>query len=142
MFGWWLLLLAAFDSRHYWLPDPLTLPLVPLGLLVAAFDIGPPLAARAIGAAAGFASLHLVAVLYRAARGREGLGGGDPKLFAAIGAWLGWAQLPLVLLAAGIAGLAALALRRLRGERIALGDRLALGALMAVAAWPLWLLVV
>lgn len=141
MFGWWLLLLAAFDAEHQWLPDRLTLPLVPAGLLVAWLRIGPVLEDRLIGAVAGFAVLAGIALLYRLLRGRRGLGGGDPKLLAAIGAWLGWAQLPLVLLGAGLVGLAAIAARRLRGERVAATDRLPLGTLMAIAAWPLWLMV-
>lgn len=140
LLGWWLLLLAALDVEHHWLPDRLTLPLIPLGLLVAWLGVGPPLAGRAIGAAAGYASLAMIALAYRRLRGREGLGGGDPKLLAAIGAWLGWQQLPLVLLGAGVVGLAALLLRRARGERVAATDRLPLGALMALVAWPVWLL--
>jgi leader peptidase (prepilin peptidase)/N-methyltransferase len=73
-------------------------------------------------------------------RGRQGLGGGDPKLFAALGAWLGWVQLPFVLLGAGLLGLAALLLARLRGRRLSGSDRLPLGTLLALAAWPIWLL--
>ena len=141
LLGWWLFLLAALDVEYQWLPDRLTLPLVPAGLAAAAIGIGPGLADRLIGAAAGFASLAAIGFLYRRIRGRDGLGGGDPKLFAAIGAWLGWAQLPIVLLGAGLIGLAVLTLRRLRGGTVAATDRLPLGALMALAAWPIWLLI-
>lgn len=141
LLGWWLLLLAALDAQHYWLPDRLTLPLLPAGLLAAWAGYGPPLGSRLIGAAAGFLTLCSIAFLYRRLRGREGLGGGDPKLFAALGAWLGWPQLPFVLLGAGLLGLAAVAMRRLRGERIAATDRLPLGTLLALAAWPIWLLI-
>lgn len=141
IFGWWLLLLAALDAEHQWLPDRLTLPLVPAGLVVAWIGIGPALEDRLIGAAVGFAVLAAIGLFYRLLRGRRGLGGGDPKLLAAIGAWLGWAQLPLVLLGAGLVGLAAIAARRLRGERVAATDRLPLGTLMAVTAWPMWLVV-
>lgn len=139
--GWWLFLLAALDLEHEWLPDRLTWPLLAAGLAAAWGGFGPPLESRLIGAAAGFASLFLIARLYRALRGREGLGGGDPKLFAAIGAWLGWAQLPFVLVGAGLLGLAALAIRRLRGEPVAATDRLPLGTLMALAAWPIWIVI-
>jgi leader peptidase (prepilin peptidase)/N-methyltransferase len=141
LFGWWLLLLAGLDAEHHWLPDRLTLPLLPAGLLAAWADLGPPLEARVIGAAAGFVSLWGIARTYRALREREGLGGGDPKLFAAIGAWLGWTQLPFVLLGAGLLGLGAVTLRRLRGETVAATDRLPLGTLLALAAWPIWLLI-
>ncbi|HEX8578809.1 MAG TPA: A24 family peptidase [Allosphingosinicella sp.] len=140
VFGWWLFLLAALDIEHHWLPDRLTLPLIPAGLAVAWIGVGPDLEERLIGAAAGYLTLELIRILYRALRGREGLGGGDPKMLAAIGAWLGWASLPFVLLGAGLIGLAGVAAMRLRGKAVAGTDRLPLGTLMALAAWPLWLL--
>jgi leader peptidase (prepilin peptidase)/N-methyltransferase len=139
-FGWWLFLLAALDVEHQWLPDRLTLPLIPAGLAVAYAGVGPGLEERLLGAAAGFLALELIRQLYRLARGREGLGGGDPKLLAAIGAWLGWASLPFVMLGAGLLGLAAVAMMRLRGRAVSGADRLPLGTLLALAAWPLWLL--
>jgi leader peptidase (prepilin peptidase) / N-methyltransferase len=141
LFGWWLFLLAALDVEHHWLPDRLTLPLIPAGLAVGWLGIGPPLEPRLIGAVAGFASLALIAWAYRRLRGRQGLGGGDPKLFAAIGAWLGWGQLPFVMLGAGLVGLGAILVMRLRGAKVAATDRLPLGALLALAAWPIWLLI-
>jgi hypothetical protein len=91
------------DVEHEWLPDRLTWPLLVAGLAAAWGGFGPPLESRLIGAAAGFAALFLIARLYSLLRGREGLGGGDPKLFAAIGAWLGWTQLPFVLVGGGAA---------------------------------------
>jgi leader peptidase (prepilin peptidase)/N-methyltransferase len=142
IFGWWLFLLAALDLEYQWLPDRLTLPLIPAGLAVAWLGIGPSLQERLIGAAAGFLALALIAFAYRRLRGREGLGGGDPKLLAAIGAWLGWEQLPFVMLGAGLLGLAAILLRKARGETIAATDRLPLGTLLALAAWPIWLILV
>lgn len=141
VFGWFLLALVALDAEHFWLPDALTLPLGVLGLATAAIGSGPPFVDRAIGAVAGFGVLAAVAIGYRALRGREGLGWGDPKLLGAIGAWLGWQMLPFVLLLASVIGLLAILLRRLRGEAIAATTRVPLGALMAVAAWALWLLV-
>ena len=139
--GWWLLLLAALDAEHHWLPDKLTLPLIPVGLGIALIGIGPPLEQRLIGAAVGFALLAMLAVIYRAIRGREGLGGGDPKLLAGLGAWLGWVQLPFVLLGAGLLGIVAIALMTMKGRRVAATDPLPLGTLMALAAWPIWLLI-
>ena len=139
--GWWLLLIALLDLQHHWLPDRLTLPLIPLALGAAWLGFGPPLVDRAIGAAAGYAALWAIAFAYRKWRKREGMGAGDPKLFAAIGAWLGWMQLPFVLLAAGLIGFAAVLLMRSRGVKVGAADRLPLGTLMAVPAWPLWLIV-
>jgi leader peptidase (prepilin peptidase)/N-methyltransferase len=139
--GWWLFLLAALDLEQEWLPDRLTWPLLAAGLAAAWGGFGPALESRLIGAAAGFGFLYLVAFLYRALRRREGLGGGDPKLFAAIGAWLGWPQLPFVLVGAGLLGLAALLSKRLRGGAVESTDRLPLGTLMALAAWPIWIVI-
>ena len=140
VFGWWLFVLAALDVEHEWLPDRLTLPLIPAGLAVAWAGVGPGLEERLFGAAAGYLALELIRTGYRLARGREGLGGGDPKMLAAIGAWLGWASLPFVLLGAGLIGLAAVAAMWLRGKPVTGSDRLPLGTLLALAAWPLWLL--
>jgi leader peptidase (prepilin peptidase)/N-methyltransferase len=138
--GWWLFLLAALDVEHHWLPDRLTLPLILAGLAVAWVGFGPGLEERLFGAAAGYLALELIRIAYRLLRGREGLGGGDPKMLAAIGAWLGWPSLPFVLLGAGLIGLGVVAATRLRGKAVSATDRLPLGTLMALAAWPLWLL--
>ncbi|HEV2866443.1 MAG TPA: A24 family peptidase [Allosphingosinicella sp.] len=140
LLGVWLLLLAMLDVEHQWLPDRLTLPLIPLGLAAAWAGFGPPLIERALGAAIGWAGLFLIALAYRHLRGREGMGGGDPKLLAAIGAWVGALQLPFVLVGAGVLGLAALLVTMARGREVTATTRLPLGALMAVAAWPIWLL--
>ncbi len=141
LLGLWLLILAVLDLQHHWLPDRLTLPLVPLGLFAAILGLGPPLTDRLLGAAAGWASLFLIASAYRKLRGREGMGGGDPKALAGIGAWLGIYHLPLVLVGAGLVGLVAIALMRLRGQEVGPATRLPLGTLMAIAAWPIWLVV-
>ena len=140
--GWALLLLIVLDTRHFWLPDRVTLPLLVAGLLVAILGLGPSISDSIIGAGAGFASLWLVATGYRRIRGRIGLGGGDPKLFAAIGAWLGWAPLPFVLLGAALMGLGVLAVRSVRGRSVTATDRIALGALLALAAWPVWVVTI
>lgn len=137
--GWFLLLLALFDLRHFWLPDRLVLPLAALGLLANALGIGPGLAAAAIGAAAGFLALSAVALAYRALRGHDGLGGGDPKLLGAIGAWIGWQALPWTVFLAAMLGLLAAVVLALRGRRIDGAFRLPLGAAFAAAAWPVWL---
>jgi leader peptidase (prepilin peptidase) / N-methyltransferase len=141
LLGWWLLTVAALDLEHQWLPDRLTLPLIPLGLAAAWAGFGPPLGERALGAAIGWAALFLIAWAYRKLRGRDGMGSGDPKLMAAIGAWIGIWPLPAILLGAGLTGLAAVAAMRLRGEAVAATDRLPLGTLLALAAWPIWLVV-
>jgi leader peptidase (prepilin peptidase)/N-methyltransferase len=139
VFGWLLLALAALDVTAFWLPDVLTGALAIAGIVVAALGVAPPLADRAIGGIAGFASLSLIAAAYRMIRHREGLGGGDPKLLGAIGLWLGWRLLPIVLLLACLTGLALVLARLLTGAGVRADDRLPLGALLAIAAYPTWL---
>lgn len=140
LLGWWLLLIALLDLEHQWLPDRLTLPLIPLGLAAAWVGLGPPWPERLAGAAIGWLVLFLIARSYRIARGHEGMGGGDPKLFAAIGAWVGAMHLPFVLLGAGVAGLTSMLLLRLRGAPVTATTRLPLGTYLALAAWPIWLI--
>ncbi len=140
-FGWLLLTLAALDATELWLPDPLVLALAFLGLASAPFA-PPPLVARLVGGAAGFASLWAIGAGYARLRGREGLGGGDPKLFGAIGLWLGWRALPIVLLLAALVGLGLVLVQRLRGRALAADTALPFGAFLAVAAYPAWIAVV
>lgn len=138
-FGWLLLLLGVLDIEHFWLPDRLTYPLALGGIAAGSAGVPPWPNDRLIGLAAGFLSLFLIGLAYRLLRRREGLGGGDPKLFGAIGAWIGWGALPMVLLLAAAIGLAAVLGARLRGAAIGPTTRLPLGALLATAAWPIWL---
>jgi leader peptidase (prepilin peptidase)/N-methyltransferase len=138
--GWTLLALAAIDLRHYWLPDRLTLPLIPAGLLAAWLLDPGRLPGHALGALAGFLAFAGLAWAYRRLRRRAGLGMGDAKLFAARGAWLGWPALPgLVVIAAGLALAVALA-RAAFGQRLGPATRIAFGPYLALALWLFWLL--
>jgi leader peptidase (prepilin peptidase) / N-methyltransferase len=139
LFGWLLATLALLDFDHFWLPDRLVLPLGLIGLLCGFIGIFPSWQDRLIGAAFGFALLAAIRWAYRRLRGREGLGGGDAKLLAAIGAWLGWQTLPSVLLLAALAGLGWALFLALRGNAVSRTTRLPFGTLLAIAAWPLWL---
>ena len=140
-FGWLLLALAALDLAAFWLPNLLTGALAAAGLATGLLtDVPPPLQERLIGGLAGFGALWLVAMGYRALRGRHGLGGGDPKMLGGIGLWLGWQALPLVVLGACLAGLAAVLLLTLGGKRLRGTSRLPFGMLLAIAAFGLWLL--
>jgi leader peptidase (prepilin peptidase)/N-methyltransferase len=131
--GWALLLLALLDADHFWLPSAVTLPLVAAGLGVTAWLAPADLPAHAIGAGAGYLSLAGVAAAYKAVRGRVGLGGGDAKLFAASGAWLGWAALPVVLLAAALSGIVVALLLWRRG--LTATTRLPFGVFLTAATW-------
>ncbi|WP_121079347.1 prepilin peptidase [Sphingomonas elodea] len=139
VFGWLLLALAALDLAAFWLPNGLNAALAVIGLGVGAMGFGVPLTARVIGGVAGFAALWVVARGYKTLRGRQGLGGGDPKLFGAIGCWLGWENLPLVLLAASLIGLAVVLAMLVAGRRVRASDRLPFGVMLALGAWAVWL---
>lgn len=139
LLGWQLLLIAVVDAEHFWLPDRLTLPLLATGLFAAALLDRTTLPDAAIGAAAGFAALWLLSFAYRRLRGREGLGGGDPFLLAAGGAWVGWLGLPTVLLWAAAAGLSIVAARLLTGGKVSGADRLPFGPCLAGGVWLTWL---
>ena len=104
LFCWSLVALAAIDLDTQMLPDDLTLPLLWAGL---AFNTGAtfaPLASAVTGAIAGYLALWSVYWAFKLITGKEGMGYGDFKLLAAIGAWLGWQMLPLVILLSSIVG--------------------------------------
>lgn len=137
--AWTLLALALIDLEHQILPDALTVPLAAAGLAVAWLAAPATILDNVAGAALGYALFYLIAWAYRRWRGRDGLGAGDAKLLAALGAWVGASGLPSVVLLASVTALvAALALRsfRLKG---ALQDRVAFGPALAAAGWLVWL---
>jgi leader peptidase (prepilin peptidase)/N-methyltransferase len=134
--GWMLLALAVLDARHFWLPDALTLPLAAIGLTLGDWVLPAPLMDRVIGAALGYGGLFLIAIGYRWLRGRDGLGLGDAKLLGAIGAWLGWALLPLVLLLASLGGLVWALTLKLLGRPVESTTRFPFGTLLCLAALP------
>lgn len=138
VFGWLLLALAALDLAAFWLPNALTALLALAGIVDGLF-FEPGLIDRAAGGLLGFGLLYLVAFTYRHVRGRDGLGGGDPKMFGGIGLWLGATMLAPVLLAASIIGLAVALALRISGREIGMTSRLPLGTLLALAAFPAWL---
>ncbi len=137
LFAWAMIALAFIDLDTFYLPDNLTLPLLWTGLI---FNIGATftdLTSAVIGAAGGYLVLWAVFWAYKLATGKEGMGYGDFKLLAAIGAWLGWKMLPLVILLSSFVGavigigLIVLA-RRGRNVPIPFGPYLALAGLIAL----------
>jgi leader peptidase (prepilin peptidase)/N-methyltransferase len=108
-FTWTLIPLALIDFDTKLLPDSMTLPLMWAGIVLSLIAVdGMPvfvdLRSSVIGAAAGYLSLWSVYQLFKLATGKEGMGYGDFKLLAAIGAWLGWQVLPLVILLSAAVG--------------------------------------
>jgi leader peptidase (prepilin peptidase)/N-methyltransferase len=139
LLGWTLLTLAVIDAREMLLPDSLTLPLIPVGLL-AVFAVDPGrLPAHTIAALAGFVLFEVTARLYRRIRGREGLGQGDAKLLAAGGAWVGPFGLPSVILLAALSGLTFTLVRRFAGHRLGATTELPFGPHLALGIWLVWL---
>lgn len=104
IFTWALIALSLIDFDHKLLPDSITLPLLWLGLLLGLETVFTDLHSSIIGAAAGYLSLWSVYQLFRLVTGKEGMGFGDFKLLAAIGAWLGWQALPVTILLSSLVG--------------------------------------
>lgn len=104
VFVWAMIALTGIDIDTQLLPDSITLPLLWLGLLLNLAGTYAPLSSAVIGAAAGYLSLWSVYWAFRLVTGKEGMGFGDFKLFAAIGAWLGWQALPLTILISSLVG--------------------------------------
>jgi leader peptidase (prepilin peptidase)/N-methyltransferase len=141
VFAWALVALTAIDIDTQLLPDDITLPLLWLGLLVNLDGAFVPLQSAVIGAVAGYLSLWSVYWLFRLATGKEGMGYGDFKLLAAIGAWLGWKMLPAVILLSSlvgaVVGIAMIAFARLgRNTPIPFGPYLAAAGLIALFWGP------
>lgn len=133
--GWMLLPLILLDARHHWLPDRLNFALAAAGLILAGPLMGVDFDSRWIGAAAAGLILLLLRLGYRALRGREGMGGGDPKLFAAIGAWLGWQALPMLLLIASFGGIAWAIVGHKKGNRPIGYRRVPFGVFLGIGGW-------
>jgi leader peptidase (prepilin peptidase)/N-methyltransferase len=137
--GWTLVLLIAFDVLAFVLPNALTMSLGAGGLLLAMVEGLGELQESALGLIAGGASLLIVSLVYKHFRGREGLGLGDVKLFAAAGAWVKLDGLPSVLLIGSFLGLlyALVAFRRALAD--AAPQKVPLGAGLCVGFWLTWI---
>jgi len=101
---WSLLALTMIDIDTQLLPDDLTLPLLWAGLIANLWGLFAPLRDAVIGAAAGYLSLWTIYWLFKLIRGKEGMGHGDFKLLGALGAWLGWQVLPVIVLLSSVVG--------------------------------------
>lgn len=137
LYLWALIALTFIDADTTLLPDGITLPLLWLGLLVNLNGTFASLQSAIIGAAAGYLSLWIVFWTFKLLTGKDGMGYGDFKLLAAIGAWLGWQMLPLVILLSaavgsviGIAGL--LIHGREKGAKLPFGPYLAIAGFIAL----------
>lgn len=131
---WALVTLTVIDLRTMLLPDSITLPLLWLGLLLSLAPVFTDMRSALIGAMAGYLSLWLVFHLFKLVTGKEGMGYGDFKLLAALGAWLGWQSLPMIVLLSSVVGavvgIGLIAFRRLGREM-----PIPFGPYLAAAGW-------
>ena len=133
--GWTLLTLAWIDGVCFRLPDILTLPLLAAGLLLTAWLEPDAAGQHAVAALLGYGLFRAVSLTYRRLRGRDGLGEGDAKLLAALGAWVGLEGLSFVLPIAAGMGLAFAGLQRARGVTIGGQTAIPFGPCLALAGW-------
>ncbi len=136
--GLTLALLAAFDFDQFRLPDALTWPLGLAGLGATAWIGAAPVLQHAAAALAAGLSLWLVGAIYHRMRGRQGLGLGDVKLFAALGAWIGPEGLASALLLACLAALTALLAGHLAGRQLDAATPIPFGIFLALGGWTTW----
>lgn len=137
LFSWALIALTFIDADTTLLPDDITLPLLWLGLLVNIGGVFTDIGSAALGAMGGYLVLWSVYWAFKLLTGKEGMGYGDFKLLAAIGAWLGWQVLPLVILLSAavgtVVGIAGILLKgRDKGAKLPFGPYLAAAGLIAM----------
>jgi leader peptidase (prepilin peptidase)/N-methyltransferase len=144
--GWTMLAIAAIDAQRFMIPDALSLPAIPFGLLASGYMLDASTNQlvslhHVIGVCLGGASFWLVRDVYRRLRKREGLGLGDVKLAAAGGAWVGWINLSDVVLLAAVAALGFASARAIvRRSGLSRTERIAFGTFLAPSVWIVWAL--
>jgi len=131
---WGIVAMVGIDYDHQLLPDSLTLPLLWLGLIVNTQNLFTTLPSAVIGAAAGYLSLWSIYWIFKLVTGKEGMGHGDFKMLAMVGAWLGWVVLPMTILISAVVGLCVMLPQMLFMGR----DRtkaFAFGPFIGIAGW-------
>ena len=143
LLGWLLLALSLIDWRTERLPDALTGSIAVSGLAVAAFYDLPNLGGHMIGLLVGFVAFWLVGAVYHLLRKRAGLGLGDAKLLAGLGAWVSWEGLSAIIFLAAASAIVAVLFRALlkTGETVALtsAQRIPFGPFLSLGGWIVWL---
>lgn len=131
---WSLICLTFIDADTMLLPDQITLPLMWSGLLLASFGLFLPLQASLYGAAVGYLSLWSLYWAFKLITGKEGMGYGDFKLLAALGAWVGWAQLPIIIILSSLVG-AVIGITMLKVQQKDQSQPIPFGPYLAIAGW-------
>ncbi len=131
---WGLIAASGIDIGHKLLPDTITLPLLWLGILLSLFDVFISLETSVTGAMAGYMSLWSVFILFKIVTGKEGMGHGDFKLLAMLGAWLGWKPLFVVILTSSVVG-AVVGISMILLKITERGTQIPFGPYLAAAGW-------
>ncbi|WAR44833.1 prepilin peptidase [Methylomonas rapida] len=131
---WSLIALSFIDIDHQLLPDSITLPMLWLGLFLSLFSIYTDSHASIVGAVAGYLSLWSVYHLFKLLTGKEGMGYGDFKLLAMLGAWMGWHYLPLIIILSSLVG-AVIGIAMIVFRRCDAGQPIPFGPYLATAGW-------
>ena len=129
-----LIVMAGIDIDHQLLPDNLTLPLLWAGIVLSFWSVHTDLSSSVIGAIAGYLVLWLIYHLFRLLTGKEGMGYGDFKLLAALGAWMGWQMLPLIVLLSSVVG-AVVGLALIGTGQLKRDKPMPFGPFIAAAGW-------
>ena len=134
LLSWCLIAASGIDIGHKLLPDSITLPLLWLGVLLSLFDIFVSLEDSVIGVMVGYLSLWMVFMLFKLATGKEGMGYGDFKLLAMLGAWLGWQPLFVVILTSSLVG-AVVGISMILIKKTGRDTQIPFGPYLAAAGW-------
>ena len=132
--SWCLIAASGIDIGHKLLPDSITLPLLWLGILLSLFNVFVDLESSVMGAMAGYMSLWTVYILFKLVTGKEGMGHGDFKLLAMLGAWLGWKPLFVVILTSSLVG-AFVGIGMILLKLTERGTQIPFGPYLAAAGW-------
>ena len=134
LLSWCLIAASRIDVGHKLLPDSITLPLLWLGILMAFFNIFTDLESSVIGAIAGYMSLWSVYIVFKILTGKEGMGHGDFKLLAMLGAWMGWKMLFVIILTSSLVG-AIVGISMILLKKTSRGTQIPFGPYLAAAGW-------
>ncbi len=134
LLSWTLICLTFIDYDHQYLPDNITLPFLWLGLLLNLNGVFVELSAAVIGAMAGYLILWSVYQIFKRVTGKEGMGYGDFKLLAMLGAWLGWQVLPVIILLSTLVG-SVIGIFLILFRRHDRGHPIPFGPYLAIAGW-------
>jgi len=134
LLSWALIALTFIDLDHQLLPDDITLPLLWLGILANIFGVFTDIHSSLFGVMAGYLSLWTVYVVFKLLTGKEGMGHGDFKLLAMLGAWLGWQALPLIVILSSAVG-AVIGIFMVVFREHARSEPIPFGPFLAAAGW-------